>query len=168
MIKSDKGKDVKMESIFKQVVIDGQVPATCGAEQEVEEEEEQETPLKKQKIEIEAEEVAEKQKEEEAEKAHVGVPVHDEENLSDKNMETISDSDIVSPAEVEKKNLILAESLNSSCNNSQAVEIRNKLGIPAKNDEFSFNDCGNGPNELSDKQIKSITNNRGQTLRISP
>lgn len=43
MIKSDKEKDVKMESIFQQVVIDGQVPAsapeTCEKVEEVDEEE---------------------------------------------------------------------------------------------------------------------------------
>lgn len=77
--------------------------------------------------------------------------------------------EIKKPAVVMDKPLILAESLSSSCNNSQAREIKQKLGIGAKNDEFSFN---GGPSPSCPPagfdQVKEITTSRGITLRISP
>lgn len=46
---------------------------------------------------------------------------------------------IVEVKEVAKKPHNL-KSISSSCNNSQTIEIKNKLGIGAKTEEFSFND----------------------------
>ena len=58
----------------------------------------------------------------------------------------------------------------SSCNNSQAIQIKNDLGLNTdKNDEFSFNG-GGAPFELekSEPQSVLIKTHLGQTIRISP
>jgi len=67
------------------------------------------------------------------------------ENVSISNKTESDDSiKIIEPAP-EKKPVVVEQqptmlSLSSSCNNSQAIDIKAKLEIGGKNDEFSFND----------------------------
>lgn len=64
------------------------------------------------------------------------------------------------------------KSLSSSLNNSQAVEIKNKLGIGAKTEEFSFNDgnmqdCSQGL-KMSSQSLKKSSQRGARTLRPTP
>ena len=143
-----------------------QIKSDSSEQSEVEEPQESET--KKQKLVEESsfseaseeEKVSEKSKssehsEEKSEQTDTEMDEESEKPVSEKaiEIEEKDSSDSVQIIEVVKKdefklpeiraNIDLnMQSLSSSCNNSQALEIKNRLEIGAKNDEFSFNGGG--------------------------
>lgn len=121
-------------------------------------EEVEETPSKRQKVNDETEQEVNKPDEDQAMDEKDQVPKAKPQSSSGSSVK------IVEVKDVAKKHHIL-KSISSSCNNSQTIEIKNKLGIGAKNEEFSFND---GNMQDNSQSIVKSSQRGGLTLRVSP
>ena len=111
-------------------------------EQEQEEEEEETTP----KILNESETITENQE------------MEDTEKIEEKPVEIIKKQSSL---------LCFNDDAMSSCNGSQAIQIKKDLGMDTNNNEFSFNG-GGAPVEPAESQSRLIKTLTGQTIRISP